>query len=407
MVPFSLFLASKYLKPKRTFVSVVMVISMIGVMLGVAILIIVMSVMSGFDEMWRDKILSFKPHITVTSFEGIIDDPDDLCAKLDSVKGVTGVAPSIETRVLMQYNKRTVAPVVLGLDPVRAAQVSRIPDYIRAGEFSIDDESVMVGIDLASSLGLGLGSKPLLYSPMNVISPDEMYLPEELAVTGVFDIGMRDFDAGFVITSITVARTLVGLDRGAHSIYIMTDDPFKFAEYADNIARVVGPAYNVRTWKEIDSLMFEALSHEKGMMGALLAIITIVAIFCVTNTLIVITYQKTNEIGLLKALGVPSLKIMGAFIILGWIQCVAGIVLGVGMAHLVLHNLSNLCTWLAQIDVNAFPKEIYGLSQIPWLWSWREVGNISVLVMVFCSITSAAPAARALWLDPVEALRHE
>ena len=98
---------------------------------------------------------------------------------------------------------------------------------------------------------------------------------------------------------------------------------------------------------------------------------------------------------------------MWTFVILGWIQCVAGIIFGVGVAYIILNNLSNICTWLAGMDINAFPKEIYGLSQIPWTWSWSEVGFISVLVMVFCTITSAAPAARALWLNPVAALRHE
>ena len=199
----------------------------------------------------------------------------------------------------------------------------------------------------------------------------------------------------------------MGLDSGAYSLNIMTDDPFKFTEYARSVAQSVGGSYSVRTWKEVDSLLFEALSHEKGMMGALLAIITVVAIFCVTNTLIVITYQKTGEIGLLKALGVPSVKIMGAFVMLGWIQCVVGIVLGVGAGRLVLVNLSRITAWLSRIDVNAFPKEIYGLSGIPWSWSWGEVGFISLMVMCFCTLTSLFPAARALWLNPVEALRHE
>lgn len=407
MTPFPIFLAGKYLKPKRTFVSAVMVISVIGVMLGVAILIIVMAVMSGFDEMWRDKILNFKPHLTVTSYEGAIEGEDDLCARIEKLDGVTGVTPSVESRVLMRFGESTTAPVVVGLDPVRAQSVSKIPESMMAGRFDINDENIVLGIDLASSLGLGIGDKVLIYSPRNLITPDEMYLPEELTLSGIFDLGMRDFDAGFIITSIDVARELVGLESGAHALNIMTDDPFKFAEYSRSVARELGRDYCVRSWKEIDSLLFQALSHEKGMMGALLGIITVVAIFCVTNTIIVITYQKTSEIGLLKALGVPSWKIMATFVVLGWVQCVLGIILGIVAGYSVLVNLVRITQWLARINVNAFPKSIYGLSEIPWSWSWNEVGFISLMVMSFCTLTSLFPAARALWLNPVEALRHE
>ncbi|OVE75395.1 hypothetical protein BVX97_04815 [bacterium E08(2017)] len=407
MIPFSSFLAFKYLKPKRTFVSAVMVISVIGVMLGVAILIIVLSVMSGFDEMWRDRILAFKPHITVSSFDGAVEDEGALCEKLVALEGITGAAPSIDTRVLMRQGEAISAPVVLALDPDSVSGISRVPESIRYGEFDIHDENVVMGLDLAGQMGATVGDKVLVYSPRNLITPDEMYLPEELTITGLFDMGMRDFDSGFIITSIDVGRELVGLESGAYAIHIMTDDPFRFTEYARKVARALGPGYNVRTWKEIDSLLFKALQHEKGMMGVLLGIISLVAIFCVTNTIIVITYQKTREIGLLKAIGIPSGKIMWAFVLLGWVQCLIGIVLGVGFAYLILANLGNITDMLSLINVNAFPKEIYGLSGIPWRWSWMEVAQICGLVMAVCTITSLFPATRAVWLDPVEALRHE
>ena len=127
MVPFSLFLALKYLRPKRSFVSVVTLISVLGVLLGVAILVIVLSVMTGFDNMWRDKILSFKPHLTVVSRHGYIDDVDLLCERIDGVQGVTGVSPSVETRVFIQHAGRTAAPIVVGVDALRAHSVSKVP----------------------------------------------------------------------------------------------------------------------------------------------------------------------------------------------------------------------------------------------------------------------------------------
>jgi len=407
MLPFSLFLALKYLRPKRSFTSVVTVISVLGVLLGVAILVIVLSVMTGFDNMWRQKILSFKPHLTIAGRYGALDDVEGLCSRIDALDGVTGTAPVVATRVLLQKDGRTAAPIVVGVAQERAGNVSRVSENVVVGAFRLDGGRAVVGIDLALQAGLSVGDEMLVYSPMNVLNADELYLPEELTVASIFDMGMRDFDAGFVLTSLEVGRELVGLEDGAHSIYVMTEDPFRFAELAERVRKELGPAYTVRTWQEIDHVLFSALSHEKTMMFILLVFITIVAIFCVTNTLIVITVQKTNEIGLLKALGFSSLKIMAAFVWHGWIQCLVGTAAGVGTGLLVLVNLKRIVRWLTAVNVEVFPKEIYGLNEIPWSTSIGELAQISLFVMVFCTLSSVLPAYRAARLDPVAALRHE
>lgn len=409
MTPFPLFLALKYLRPKRSFVSLVTVFSVIGVLLGVAVLIIVMSVMTGFDDMWRRKILSFKPHLTLRSMYGVLENEEELCRTIEKIEGITGVTPAIQAQVLIQHDELTSAPILLGVDPDRAGSVSRVPSNIVAGSFDLDDGKAVLGIDEARMIGLDVGDKFLVYSEVNMtaLTRDELYLPEELVVSGIFNMGMQKFDAGIILTSVHVARELVGIEQGAYALYIMTEDPFRFVEYAKKIADEVGPGYLIRTWRDEDRILFEALSHEKGLMGALLGIITIVAMFCVTNTLIVITYQKTNEIGLLKALGFSSWKIMLAFVVHGWIQCAVGLVLGLCAGFAVLHNLARIVILLAKINVNAFPKGIYGLSEIPWRTCTGDITFIVVFVMLSCTLISLIPAARAVWLDPVEALRHE
>jgi hypothetical protein len=172
------------LKPKRTFLSVVTVISILGVMLGVAVLIIVLSVMSGFDEMWRDKILSFNAHITVTGY-GIIEDEENVARKIASIDKVTGVAPFVQGLVFVQFRDRVYTPMVRGVDPIREITVSKIPANMVAGQYSVEGDDVVIGKDLAARLGVSLGDKLLVYSPQNFTNPDEVHLPDELTVAGI------------------------------------------------------------------------------------------------------------------------------------------------------------------------------------------------------------------------------
>ena len=165
-LPFSLFLALKYLRPKRTFLSVVTVLSVMGVLLGVAVLIIVLSVMTGFDEMWRDKILDFNAHITVSVAGGLGEEEESLCEQLEAVPGVTAAAPFLQSLMFIQKpNGQVETPLIRGVDPDREAHVSRIPQSITAGEFSLADGAVVIGRDLARRLGVDVGDTITAYSP--------------------------------------------------------------------------------------------------------------------------------------------------------------------------------------------------------------------------------------------------
>ena len=408
-MPFSLFLALKYLKPKRSFTSVVTLISVIGVVLGVAIIIIVRAVMTGFGDMWHEKILDFKPHITIAAGNGgAIEKEEAICKRLEQIPGVIAASPGLETRVLVEHRRRVTAPMIVGTDPQRARRVMKL-DRMAAGAFDLAGDSVVLGIDLADELGVMVGDDLLVYSPMNLVSKNDVYLPERLKVTGVYDSGQRDFDLGFIITSIAVARDLMGMRSGVYSIHLKVKDPQNTANFkriVDDV-RMLVPFCKVQTWQEIDSQLFNALAVEKNMMVILLMFITVVAIFCVTNTLIVLTVQKTDEIGLLKALGFSSRQVMFAFVLHGWIQCLVGTLLGVGAAYLILENLQGLVSLLAQMGVEVFPKSVYGLAQIPWRVIPSEVVDVVVSVILFCTVASFLPAWRAARMDPVIALRKE
>ena len=408
-MPFALFLALKYLKPKRSLTSAVTVFSVLGVILGVAIIIIVRAVMTGFGDMWREKILEFKPHVTIQAQQGYLDHEEALCRRLEAIPGVVAASPGIETRVLAEYHHRILAPIVVGVDPARASRMLQATNMVE-GTMDLSGDSVLIGIDMARNLGVMVGDHILLHSPMNLIHTNEMKFPEELEVRGVYQAGQRDFDSDFVITSLGVARDLLGMRSGAQSIHVKTADPQNAKVFDACVAAIrleLGNQYRVQTWQTIDSVLFNALAVEKNMMVILLMFITIVAIFCVTVTLIVISVQKTDEIGLLKALGFSSQQVLWTFVLYGWIQCILGAVLGIGLAYLVLHNLPHLVELLARCGVEVFPKSIYGLDHIPWRIIPSEIAQVAVAVIAFCSLASFFPAWRAARMDPVKALRKE
>ncbi len=408
-MPFSLFLALKYLKPKRSVTSVVTLVSVIGVVLGVAIIIIVRAVMTGFGDTWREKILDFKPHITVgAAGAGVIEDELALCDRLEQVSGVTAAAPSIEMQVLVAKGNRVLPPLIIGTDPQRAQRVMKLGRFV-SGSFDLSGDAVVVGVDIARKFGLRAGDDLLVYSPMNLVSKDEVYFPERLTVTGVFDTGRADYDSGIIISSLAVVRDLMGMRSGVYSIHLKTDDPQNQARFKEIVrdVKMLAPDLSVRTWQEIDSQLFNVLAVEKNMMVILLMFITVVAIFCVMNTLLVLTVQKTDEIGLLKALGFSSWQVMAAFVLHGWMQCLAGTLVGIGAALLILRNLQAMVSGLARVGVEVFPKDIYGLAEIPWRVIPSEVAVVAVAVIGFCTVASFLPAWRAARMDPVTALRKE
>ena len=413
MTPFPLFLALKYLRPRRTFASVILAITVLGVALGVAILMIVLAVMTGFGDEWREKILSFKPHITVYHESGYLEKADAVADRVAAIPGVVSATPTIVTPVMIRYREADdpVTATLIGIDPARGSILSQATNHLVGGGADIAGDRVLIGIDLARRMGIPVGVKFLCYSPLNLKSADELYFPEEMVLGGVYDMGMRDYDDFIVIGSLGLARDIVGADGGARMIQIQTREPEQAWREQDAIAAALaadfGPGYRVNTWFDEDRVLFEALRTEKTMMFILLAFIAIVAAFCVTNTLIVITIQKTREIGLLKALGFSGGQLKAAFVLHGMIQCVAGIALGVALGYLVLANLQNLVALLHHFGIEVFPKEIYGLARIPWRVVPADVASVVATVFVFCTAASYLPAWRAASMDPVKAINEE
>ena len=407
-MPFSLFLALKYLKPNRSVTSVITCVSVLGVLLGVAAVIIVRAVMTGFGDLWEQKILYFKPHVTLSASSGmgnVIRDEEKLVEKLAAIPGVTSAMPEIDTRIMLEYRGRVSAPVVLGVDPDRFQNAYRI-GAPRAGDYDLECDSIVLGVDLARQLGCWVGDMVTVYSPKTLASRDEIYLPLKWKVTGIFSSGQRDYDSGFSVCSLASARELMGLDHGVFAIHLRTAEPSNapvFDKLVEQI-RDLAPKCRVVTWRQADRELFNALAVEKNMTAFLLMLITIVALFCVMNTLLVLTVQKTSELGLLKALGFTKANIMGAFVVHGLVQVTTGTLLGLATAYAVLRNLQNIVDQLARFGVQVFPKSVYGLDSIPYRLVAADVVWVVAIVYFFGLLAALVPAFLAASTNPVEAL---
>ena len=406
-MPFSLFLALKYLKPKRSVTSVITCVSVLGVLLGVAVVIVVRAVMTGFGDLWEEKILDFKPHASLTSYRSgsVIGGEDGLVKNLSALPGVVAVTPEIDTRIMLECRGRVAAPVVLGVDPDRFLTAYKV-GAPRAGEYDLEGDSIVLGVDLARSLGAWVGDDVTVYSPKTLAARDEIYLPLKWRVTGIFSSGQRDYDSGYCVCSLANARDLMGLEHGVFAIHMKMAEPSNAPVFDALCEKIRGAAPNCRliTWREADRELFNALAVEKNMTALLLMLITIVALFCVMNTLLVLTVQKTPEIGLLKALGFSKIKIMGAFVVHGLVQVTTGTLLGLTTAYAILKNLQNLVDMLARFGVQVFPKSVYGLDSIPYRLVASDVIWVVVIVYVFGLLAALVPAFLAASKNPVEAL---
>ena len=406
-MPFSLFLAIKYLKPKRSVTSVITCVSVLGVLLGVAVVIIVRAVMTGFGDLWQEKILDFKPHVSLVPWSGhVIEGEDELSDEISRLDGVLSATPEIDTRCLLEFRGRVAAPMILGVDPDRFKAAYNV-GAPRAGVFDLEGDSIVLGIDLARRLGVWVGDNVTVYSPKTLTQRDEIYLPVRWKVVGIFSSGQRDYDSGFAAASLPNVRDLMGMEKGVFAIHVKTAEPANKPVFDALCARILAVAPKCRqiTWREADRELFNALAVEKNMTALLLMLVTIVALFCVMNTLLVLTVQKTSEIGLLKALGFGKAKIMGAFMVHGLVQVTTGVCLGLALAFAVLKNLQNLVEMLARFGVEVFPKSVYGLDSIPYRLVAADVVWVVVIVYVFGLLASFLPAFLAASKNPVDALK--
>lgn len=420
-LPYELFLALRYLRPKRTFVSVITVISMLGVILGVAVLIIVISVMTGFDRQLREKILGFNAHLKIYPVDDTLAGHREVMRAVNSNRLVRASAPFIFGPVLLrtqpvQGRPIVAAPHVRGLDLLLESNVTSVASSMVAGELNLDGESIVLGADLARRLQVRVGDRVSLYSARHLKEfedqkgqpADTAIPPDDFTVRGIFEMGYYEYDANIVLTSLRNAQSLYELKRNVHGLLVMLHDPYQADAAAAQLQRVLGPRYQLQTWTEDNAQILTALVVEKKVMFYLLVFIVIVAAFGIMNSQITFVVQKTREIGMLKALGATRAQLIGLFLGQSLVVGVLGVLGGLGLGLLMVEVRNPFLNFMNRVTgLELFPREIYSFSELPALVIPWDVAMICGTALVICVLAGLGPAWNASRLKPVEALRHE
>ncbi|MFN0067204.1 MAG: ABC transporter permease [Limisphaerales bacterium] len=422
-LPYELLLALRYLRPKRTFVSAITLIATVGVMLGVAVLIVVIAVMTGFSHDLREALLSAKAHLRIEGTEGALAEYEPVMQAAAGRPHVRGVAPFVLGPILLEHRgadgaQKVWAPFVRGLDPEHAADVGRLLTRVTAGTNALRGAGLLLGRELAYNLRVRPGDTVNILPPSLVAKmardrgtnggPEEAYLPTEFEVRGVFDTGFYEYDATVVVVSLRRAQELYGLGDDVHGLLVMLDDPFLAEPVRRDLLQQLGPGFRITTWMEENSHLLDAVAVEKNVMFIVLFFIMIVAAFGITSTLITFVVQKTREIGILKALGATRWQVSVLFLGQSLAVGVIGVVLGLGLGLLAVRFRNEFLAFMRRTTgLELFPAEIYGFRELPALVEPRDVLLICGSALVACLVAGVLPAWHAGRLQPVEALRHE
>lgn len=422
-LPFELLLAIRYLRPKRTFVSVITLISVLGVMLGVAVLIIVISVMSGFDRQMHDRLLGFNAHLKIEGRESTVRDHRSLVGSVRTQPGVAGAAPFVMGQVLVETQPsdgsapRAIAPIIRGIDPAAEGSVSVLPSSIVSGTFDVRDNGILIGRNLAERLGIHVGDSLAIYSLRNLKQmrdaaqkggQTEVILPDDYEVRGIFYVDYNEFDDFYVVCSLQRAQELYGLGDTVHGILVKLHNPYQADTIRDSIRRQIGTGYDIRTWAEENRVILGALVVEKNVMFYILFFIVVVAAFGITSVLITFVVQKTRDIGILKAIGATRGQVLWLFLSQSLVVGIAGVASGLSLGLLAVSYRNEFLRGMRHLTGRElFPAAIYNFQELPAIIDPTDVTIICAGSLLICLLAGLFPAWNAARLQPADALRHE
>jgi lipoprotein-releasing system permease protein len=392
-----LFISWRYLMTKRKekFISLISVISVLGIAIGVMALIVVIGVMTGFDKDLRDKIVGNYSHITISSFKSIDDKEYDRIASRISLNAqVKGVSPYVQGQVITKQGNKYIAVGIKGINPVTESSVTRIARYLTVGNINdLGPDKVIIGKELAAYLGLGMNSEILTYSPFGK--------ERNLKVVGIFTSGMYDYDLNLIFTDLKTAQGILGLNNQFTAVAVKLEDLNLADKVKVELSNALGVDYNLKTWMEANENFFAALKLEKLTMFIILTLIILVASFNIISTLVVMVVEKTRDIGVLKAIGMTSGQIRNIFTCEGLIIGALGTFFGTAGGLL-------LCGLLKKYQFIKLPQDIYYIDRLPVsIEFWPDIALIVLSAVIITLVSTIYPARKASSMNPVEALRYE
>lgn len=410
---FERLVAVRYLRAKRQegFISVITWFSLLGIGLGVATLIVVMSVMNGFRIDLFSRVMGMNGHFSVYAYSGTLSDYSTIVDKLRETTGVTEASPSIEGQALITTNGGASGALVRGVDPALFTKRPLIANHIVAGNTAdFGEDRIMIGTRMAQRMGVSAGDSLTLLSP---VSKTTVFgsTPRMRAykIAAVFDVGMYEYDNGFVFMPIAAAQGFFRMDDTVSMVEVFIQNPQNPDAMRPSLEAALGNT-NVRMsdWRQRNSGFVTALQVERNVMFLILTLIIVVAAFNIISGLIMLVNDKGRDIAILRTMGATRGMVMRIFLLSGASIGVAGTLFGLGLGVLVAHNIENIRQIIQSLSgTELFSAEIYFLTHLPSVMDWNEVMRVVAMALGLSLLATLYPSWRAAKLDPVEALRHE
>ena len=405
---------TRYLRStrRRGFVSFVAFMSTAGLMLGVAVLIVVLSVMNGFERELRSRILSVTSHATLIGLEGTLSDWQGIRSLALKSPGVQHAVPYVEAQAMIANGSRVLGSAVRGIDPELEREATGLAQHLsdtRIEDLKAGSWSIILGTTLASELGVARGDELVVIVPEGSATPEGV-VPRMRRVTviGTFESGMYEFDRGLALMHINDAARLYRLGGEVTGIRLAIDDPGRAPEVVRELALALGGGYYVSDWTRNHANFFQSIELTKGMMFIILLIIVGVAAFNIVSTLVMIVKEKQGDIALLRTLGATPADILRTFAVQGVLIGLAGTIAGAALGILLAENVESIVRGIESLfGVQFMDAKVYFMTDLPAYVEWADVGRVCGVAFVLCALATLYPAWRASRTQPAEALRHE
>jgi lipoprotein-releasing system permease protein len=411
--PFEWMLSLRYLRARRKegFISVIAGFSFLGIMLGVATLIIVMAVMNGFRQELLDKILGLNGHLLVQPLESPLTDWEAVADRISRVPGVKLAAPIVEGQALASSPFNAGGVLVRGMRGADLAALPSVGNHIKQGSLDGFDEGqgVAIGRRLADQLSLRTGDTITLMAPKGAQTPlGVMPRTKGYRIGAVFEVGMSEFDATFVFMPLVEAQAYFNRSADVTAIEIYIDDPDKVGSFRNLIAEAAGRPISMIDWRQRNATFFGALQVERNVMFLILTLIVLVAAFNIVSGMIMLVKDKGSDIAILRTMGASQSSILRIFLITGASIGVVGTGVGFLLGMVICLNIEAIRQFLSWItSTELFPQELYFLSRLPADMDLKETTAVVVMALALSLLATLYPSWRAARLDPVEALRYE